>query len=781
MKKKMYTLYITKKLWQLITLLLTVMPGMARATMTNNTTNTHQGLKQRKPGVPLMLLLILSVLFTLLVTTPGVLAANGYFDIDFVAAAPGSYNHLTGGGAFDDRTIRANNDVVESLQGGDFSCGDIVTYLTEVTVDDTAQADTDAPQTIELNFSFLADTTGQSGVAIGDIVLVQVNYGTIEDLITGENSVDDGIYDDSGSTATLIYENLTGPLFQAGSELHGTVELDDLERNETVVVRIDVKLFCDPGSNPTGNLAGALTDARLAFINDTEPVDPPEAVPGGEQTIPFKQIGDICTPELEIQKTVNTSNGTCPGVETLTINAGDIVKYCYVVNNPSSCAPLYNVNLVDDNGTPGDTGDDFTVTLSGLTDVDNDGTVDDLNVSSTATGDKLVTINKVGEVINNATATGDDSVIEPTTLIAFDTAKVISNFLAAPSINLTKTMSANADEDESDDVSLNDTLTYTFNVTNDGNVNLDPVTVTDPMPGLSALSCDATSLAPGASMTCTATYTVTQADVDAGSIYNMATATGTPPTGDDVTDTDDEEVNVPQNPSIDLTKTMTVNADEDGTGDVSLGDTLIYTFSVTNDGNVNLDPVVVTDPMPGLSLISCGATSLTPGVSMTCTATYTVTQDDVNAGWINNTATATGTPPTGDNVTDMDDEEVNVPQTPSIDVEKYVSIDGGETWEDADDPIGPFFICYTDPQFKFVITNIGNVDLTGISLTDSDFDLSDCTVPPLAVGASFECFVTDPWDVIQHTDTANVTVDFGGETYFDRDDANYYYRAPPSQ
>jgi hypothetical protein len=63
MKKKMYTLYITKKLWQLITLLLTVMPGMARATMTNNTTNTHQGLKQRKPGVPLMLLLILSVLF----------------------------------------------------------------------------------------------------------------------------------------------------------------------------------------------------------------------------------------------------------------------------------------------------------------------------------------------------------------------------------------------------------------------------------------------------------------------------------------------------------------------------------------------------------------------------------------------------------------------------------------------------------------------------------------------------------------------------------------------
>jgi len=114
-------------------------------------------------------------------------------------------------------------------------------------------------------------------------------------------------------------------------------------------------------------------------------------------------------------------------------------------------------------------------------------------------------------------------------------------------------------------------------------------------------------------------------------------------------------------------------------------------------------------------------------------------------------------------------------------VEKYVSVDGGTTWEDADDLTGPFFICDTDPQFKFVVTNTGNVDLTGIILTDSDFDLSHCTVPPLAAGASFNCTVTDLWVEVQHTDTANVTVDFGGDTYSDDDDANYYYRAPSSQ
>ena len=121
-------------------------------------------------------------------------AASGDFSIDFVAAAPESYDHLTGGGAYDDRSIGVDKDVVESLEGGDFACGDIITYFAAVTVDDTAQADTDAPQTIEMDFSFLGDTTGQSGVAIGDVVLVEVNYEPIEDLIPGEDNMDNGIF-----------------------------------------------------------------------------------------------------------------------------------------------------------------------------------------------------------------------------------------------------------------------------------------------------------------------------------------------------------------------------------------------------------------------------------------------------------------------------------------------------------------------------------------------------------------------------------------------------------
>ena len=495
-----------RKLCQVTMLLLAVLQGMARATMTN----TDQRHKQRKSGVTLAPLLILSVLVALLVTTSGVSADNGDFSIDFAAAAPQSYDHQTGGGAFDNRTIGVDNDVVESLEGGDFSCGDIVTYFVEVTVNDVQTADTDAPQTIEMDFSFLADTTGRSGVAIGDIVLVRVNYDEIDDMITGENNVDDGIVDDGGSTATLTKEYLTGSLFTPKSELHGTVKLDDLDRAEHVVVRIDVKLFCDPDitKKPTGNLQAALTDARLTFVNGAEPVDPPEAIPSGKQTIPFKQIGDICAPELNIEKTVTTAGGSCPGSETLTITAGDTVKYCYVITNPCSGAPLYNVKVVDDNGTIG-TGDDFTVMIStGLSDEDDDGFNDDLSAGGTATSEATVTLNKAGTVTNIATATGNDSIIKPNTLEDSDSATVIVKVPPTPPtpvIEVTKTADPTSVPETGGDVE------FSIRVINNGLENITIDSLSDTNFNLSVRCPDAqgTLLQPDETYTCRFTEFIT--------------------------------------------------------------------------------------------------------------------------------------------------------------------------------------------------------------------------------------------------------------------------------
>src|ERR1019366_8140 len=65
-------------------------------------------------------------------------------------------------------------------------------------------------------------------------------------------------------------------------------------------------------------------------------------------------------------------------------------------------------------------------------------------------------------------------------------------------------------------------ISYSYVVKNTGTVTLaGPVTVSDDK---ATVSCPTGGLAPGASLTCTASYTTTQADVDGGSVVNTATA-----------------------------------------------------------------------------------------------------------------------------------------------------------------------------------------------------------------------------------------------------------------
>ena len=79
------------------------------------------------------------------------------------------------------------------------------------------------------------------------------------------------------------------------------------------------------------------------------------------------------------------------------------------------------------------------------------------------------------------------------------------------------------------------------------------------------------------------------------------------------------------------------------TAATTVGDTITYSFKVTNNGTVTITSFVVTDPLVGLSAVNCGApVSLAPGATHTCTATYVVTQADVDAGVIRNKATVDG-------------------------------------------------------------------------------------------------------------------------------------------
>ena len=110
--------------------------------------------------------------------------------------------------------------------------------------------------------------------------------------------------------------------------------------------------------------------------------------------------------------------------------------------------------------------------------------------------------------------------------------------------------------------SAGQTVTYSFVVTNTGNTTLTGVSATDTaFSGFGDAAGGHVSghvLAPQASTTCTGTYAVTQADIDAGSVVDTATASGTPPTGPAVT-SNPSTATVTASPAPTLTLLKTAN------------------------------------------------------------------------------------------------------------------------------------------------------------------------------------------------------------------------------
>ena len=192
-------------------------------------------------------------------------------------------------------------------------------------------------------------------------------------------------------------------MFTAGSELHGTVRVTDLEAGERVTVRIDTLLACKPGTSPTGNLQGQLDSGKVVGSNDV--------INTGQQTIPFLKVGELAgagEPMLTIEKSVVAAGSACPGDDLpLSVTAGMSVKYCYIVSNPGTY-PLYDLTLTDDNGTPGTTADDFAVTLAGLQNLDGQSDALDLASGTSATGSAVITFRVAGEITNIATARGNN-------------------------------------------------------------------------------------------------------------------------------------------------------------------------------------------------------------------------------------------------------------------------------------------------------------------------------------------------------------------------------------
>src|SRR5690606_30865738 len=159
------------------------------------------------------------------------------------------------------------------------------------------------------------------------------------------------------------------------------------------------------------------------------------------------------------------------------------------------------------------------------------------------------------------------------------------------------------------------------------------------------------------------TYTITQEDIDAGEVENQAVVNGFAIGNVPVSDLSGHSINDDLETVTELCQEAQIAIVKEGdidSGDcTAVGDVITYTFTVTNEGNVTLSNVVVTDPLPGLSAITfvSGDTNTDGNLDIdeiwVYTATYAVTQADIDAGEVENQATVVAEDTTGAPVSDL--------------------------------------------------------------------------------------------------------------------------------
>lgn len=195
----------------------------------------------------------------------------------------------------------------------------------------------------------------------------------------------------------------------------------------------------------------------------------------------------------------------------------------------------------------------------------------------------------------------------------------------------------------------------------------------------------------------TAKYAITQADIDAGVVKNTAIAKAEDVDGNPVESNESEhDVKIEGISSLAIEKTVDRES-LDGRKSELDGTQLTYSFTVTNTGTTTVSGISIDDAMKGLGDIEYGekkgakddadtkkddtdtkddgkgkgdasgssgnvekgdtgdesadgSISIAPGKSIDAKATYRITDADIDAGEIKNTAKATGKAPSGDGV-----------------------------------------------------------------------------------------------------------------------------------
>jgi hypothetical protein len=206
-------------------------------------------------------------------------------------------------------------------------------------------------------------------------------------------------------------------------------------------------------------------------------------------------------------------------------------------------------------------------------------------------------------------------------------------------------------------------ITYSYLVTASGGPTPGPITVTDDKvtvscPDVNTVGNNDANLDPDESITCTATHVVVADDITAGSITNVATASGN--AGGTVSNDDTVTVNYlpPGTPLLTLVKTA------DPASFTEVGQLINYSYLVSSTGNAPvIGPITVTDSRmtvtcPPVNSVGNNDDNLDVGESLTCTSSLVTTLADTSLGYIYTITTASGLNVSSDAV------EISVPYAP---------------------------------------------------------------------------------------------------------------------
>lgn len=457
-----------------------------------------------------------------------------------------------------------------------------------------------------------------------------------------------------------------------------------------------------PGTDGTFTAQYVITQADIntgAAITNTATLSATPARGALNGPITATEVVNVEAPTPLADLTKTASNDT-------NVSAGDVITYTYSVTNTGNVL-LSNLSLTDNHSG------------TGALDAINPASVASLPVGQTAvfTANYTVTqadVNAGTDISNTATLTATPSRGTLPVTTAVETVDVAD---PAPALTMDKTAV------QASFTAVGDIIEYTYEVTNSGNVEISDIVVSDDR--IAAVSCPVGAVAPAASITCTAQYIVTQADLDAGSVVNNASASGAPIGGTLLPAIAQETVGAIQNPELNLIKTA-LDTDFD-----ALGDTLDYEYRVENTGNVEISALSVTDDQ--IAVISCPVTVLAPAAQTTCTGTHTVNQADLDAGQIVNNAAADGTPAGGTLTPATAQATVGGTQAPALSINKS-ALDA--TFTAVGDVI----------DYEYVVTNTGNVTIaSAISVEDDRItvpQIVNCPALPaggLTVNDSLTC------------------------------------------